>query len=580
MVRKVTGLLFKRTRYLTGSSGAGRVYLPSDRVQLMKVLGGATTVYVHARVYDRGASSPSLTFVAAQGSIGDEGPLDYEPSVSASPRRALIQRALELICQFPEAIPENFQGWRVRANVRDPILDGEMTYWLYGREDRWTGLVVLFADALEGVAEVFEDLADLWDAVSGLVSGEHTVREFVALLLDVGISTIDDLFDGDILSGLRGLADAWWNLVADMSTTGLGDWIAAEFVIGPSHCKGAYFVVDSTPDMRAKSVPGMSEIPGCCPTARQAVDLRGQIAFGFTETDGLKSIDWGANHAFLVPSLQHVWLCAVSVDRAAIMYDWFYQLAVRLYAYAQSEGRDTEEEYDRYMLSAQYALRMALSLAARAATWVLHETAHNVSLYHCSENEVGIGETPVYCLQDATARMWWAHVTARLGLPGVETGSRPKPVTMLHFWSVYWTEDLVLKRIGPRFQDKLECQSELKIDARAALDVLARVVGAVAFAEAGIAVVAALAGRPSVVRHAGAAILWMEVSDALAAASDLELRSVKGHIRFGIVRPLTVGSRVAQCCIATTDSAPCPQGGANISCWEQPPDPNTAGCCS
>lgn len=73
MTRKVMGNLFPRKRYTGGTTPA--VYFPSDRQKLARLLGGATAVHVHVRVYDRsGAGNPSLDFGIYEGCMGDEMP--------------------------------------------------------------------------------------------------------------------------------------------------------------------------------------------------------------------------------------------------------------------------------------------------------------------------------------------------------------------------------------------------------------------------------------------------------------------------------------------------------------------------
>ena len=86
--RKLTGPLFKRSKYPSGVSGVEKRFYPADRARLMKLLGGATTVHLQGRIYDRGNNSPVLDFDLAEGSFGDEGPFDSPSPVIVSPTAA------------------------------------------------------------------------------------------------------------------------------------------------------------------------------------------------------------------------------------------------------------------------------------------------------------------------------------------------------------------------------------------------------------------------------------------------------------------------------------------------------------
>lgn len=88
------GILFPRKRYTGGTTPTA--YFPSDRQKLAKLLGGATAVRLHARVYDRsGTGNPSLDFGIYEGSFGDE-----------LPREALRQFAVTATGAVP-ALPWN-----------------------------------------------------------------------------------------------------------------------------------------------------------------------------------------------------------------------------------------------------------------------------------------------------------------------------------------------------------------------------------------------------------------------------------------------------------------------------------------
>ena len=72
-MQKVTGQLFERAKFIGGTTA--KLYPPKNRTALAKKLGGATTVYLQVRVYDRSsAGAPSINFEIDAGCFGDECP--------------------------------------------------------------------------------------------------------------------------------------------------------------------------------------------------------------------------------------------------------------------------------------------------------------------------------------------------------------------------------------------------------------------------------------------------------------------------------------------------------------------------
>jgi hypothetical protein len=65
--------LFPRNKY--PSSVAGKSFTPRDRAKLQALLGSATEIWVHTRVYARDANV-YLDFDLQHGCLGDEPPLD------------------------------------------------------------------------------------------------------------------------------------------------------------------------------------------------------------------------------------------------------------------------------------------------------------------------------------------------------------------------------------------------------------------------------------------------------------------------------------------------------------------------
>lgn len=75
MVKKVVGQLYPRTRYLGGATA--KLYYPKNRPESLKLLGGASKVYLHARVYDRSpAGTPVLDFDGAAGCFSGDNPFE------------------------------------------------------------------------------------------------------------------------------------------------------------------------------------------------------------------------------------------------------------------------------------------------------------------------------------------------------------------------------------------------------------------------------------------------------------------------------------------------------------------------
>jgi hypothetical protein len=83
-MRKIIGNLFPRKRYIGGSTA--KYYAPPERLKLQKILGGASKIYLHSRVYDRASSnSPAATFSFSHGCFGDESPSESLRAFTISP---------------------------------------------------------------------------------------------------------------------------------------------------------------------------------------------------------------------------------------------------------------------------------------------------------------------------------------------------------------------------------------------------------------------------------------------------------------------------------------------------------------
>lgn len=72
-MKRVIVQLFPRSKY--SSSAGGKTYFPRDRKKLLTLLGGATEVHVHTRVYARD-TGVTLDLSFTHGSFGDEPPAE------------------------------------------------------------------------------------------------------------------------------------------------------------------------------------------------------------------------------------------------------------------------------------------------------------------------------------------------------------------------------------------------------------------------------------------------------------------------------------------------------------------------
>lgn len=83
MRARTTVQIFPRNRYLGGTTA--KSYQPRDREKIARMLGTATRVSVHVRVYDRSSSSAILDFEVSQGAFGDEMPADGARVLNLTP---------------------------------------------------------------------------------------------------------------------------------------------------------------------------------------------------------------------------------------------------------------------------------------------------------------------------------------------------------------------------------------------------------------------------------------------------------------------------------------------------------------
>ena len=108
--------------------------------------------------------------------------------------------------------------------------------------------------------------------------------------------------------------------------------------------------------------------------------------------------------------------CTIQIDRMAMMYDWFITLACsHMLAAGAAENPNQEQNHTD---AQNLCLRMALSVLVWAAELILHETGHNLDLWHCGKNSKE--ENKASCIQDVIKNVWKAHTMARLGLAHID----------------------------------------------------------------------------------------------------------------------------------------------------------------
>ena len=291
-----------------------------------------------------------------------------------------------------------------------------------------------------------------------------------------------------------------------------------------------------------------------CPQAEGVVRLHGGIGFNYDISPSVEEVHRGSHHAGRTRK-KVVHLCAILVDRAALVYDWFIGLAAT-HALAAEDPTIAEQAAD-HRVAQNICLRMALAAAAGLARSVVHETAHNLDLYHCAN---GRGRK-AGCVQDVAAFTWFFYATARLGLPVVSNGHMR---TLIN-----WNLDLGYSiSPGGRIEYAgIECKQGSMVDEEddttweVANVIIAAAAGAGALVTWGgafvaYATIAALAGVSAIVNEA--------VTDSLGTESDATL-----HV--GIDQPLVMGGHL-KVCVVTGRSPDCADE-PSTECWQSnPPD--------
>ena len=306
----------------------------------------------------------------------------YTPVTTATPWKAALFGALRLICGLEAGIPAEVEGARLRDEVSGRIRDGDMEYRLYGQSSPG-------ADGNDLLALAWDVLGLLWV----LLTDRGWEVEILIQVLD-GLDGENDL-DPALLEALYAFEE-----------------LVMELVMQPFQCPGTtpaqVSCLPGTPGTNAAcGIPGevaVSTRPCTPPCPGGTVDMRNGVQFQFTgATDGAQ------NHGLFS---RRVWLCMATVDHVAVAADWLQDLATRHLARSLVPTLSAEEQQGHY-LAYTIVIRMYASALAALARPLVHETAHNINLYHCYDPWTS---RPMACQQDHARAAWQAYAHARLGM--------------------------------------------------------------------------------------------------------------------------------------------------------------------
>ncbi|HND29226.1 MAG TPA: hypothetical protein PLA94_04470 [Myxococcota bacterium] len=305
-----------------------------------------------------------------------------------------------------------------------------------------------------------------------------------------------------------------------------------------------------TPMATPFAITPPTPVPGVCDAARcvqaqNVLRMWGQMQFNIPTLD--PNAIHGAHHGPTLDS-RGVHLCSVTVDILAAIYDWFLGYAAT-HALA-AEDPSIMPQWADHRAAQNICLRMALSAAATLAKNLLHETAHNLDLWHCARNDAH----KAGCVQDAIAWTWVAYVTARLGLP------MSLKFTGFDFYEVNWMTTYGLNttdRAGNSLSGRVILASAIECQQGSMLSQTADTVWDVA--NVIVLVTSALSGQISGVLASVVSILVNK-----AVTSDLG-NQISASIQFGVDFPLVMGGHVTACVITG-------RGGCadqpSTECWQ------------
>lgn len=479
----------------------------------------------------------------------------YTPETTATPRRAFARHAIRRVLGFKDAIPEMIQGWEVREGIIGPLRRGEMRYHVWGED--------------LGERDHADNKERLLALAARLVAGDDEAS-------DAALQEIEE------------------RLIAAFAKDVL---------------------VQGTPTQMSFTAPFDVDIDLVCRRCRpcepeRSVDLRYSPSNTATVVNPERirpNKRWGATSLHGPLTDFGVWFAGNQLDMLAALYDWLLVLATRHFAMAvvvrtpgfklrdvSLTSLEAEEQALRHHVASRIVLRMAESVVAHWACEVLlHETGHNLSLYHCREPDL-VGNTRVHCLQDRAAKAWWTYVNAKLGLAtGVWESSDPltyPDITFTLTWetppgpkssysdsqlSLLATErDLEGNNPDERFFHGAGRQQRLAVVHCVDDPALSQGIGRVLTSLGYLGVLLALT-----LFFTGAwVLLLLEVFliDAFDEPDSRFRREHDGGLEFVIRTPLQPDSTVESCCFRNLE-ADC--GDTEAPCWEDGGPDHALGCC-
>lgn len=492
-------------------------------------------------------------------------------SSSDAPRQVVLRAALDLMVCLSTGIPEKIatdeddtdraDERNLRKHVVDPIREGWMSYHMYreGGSGAVAADIVLAFAALTpaALAETLNLLqygvANRWGVSSALTGAMY------ALLVDIESFVVHEWFEAandtdathwTVLSTPQAEADPTATLTRPGSPRTTGPWVSA----------------------MPMSFPTPPVMTSDCAQATWILDLSGDVDFQFQFFQTLDGPKHSGNHGLFTP---RVWVTPSGVDQAAVMYDWFVALATRHFAAANDTETRGAAERARQALAANICLRRACSAAAQLGCLLVHETSHNVSLYHCYDP---VTFKPQGCYQDVAAYAWLVYVQAKLGTARTQHygPNTSDPTTILFSPTArsvsHWTYDTntvlgwLLKPGTQRVSETvLECSQGDSLSGAAEFGVtlLAEVLA--------VLVLGGLVG-PELITYLSAVI----------AQNTRVLGESKDHrtLEFVIRHPLVAGSDVSQCCVHRNSNCLVGGGSGVVSsdCWTSG-ELDAAGCC-
>lgn len=180
--------------------------------------------------------------------------------------------------------------------------------------------------------------------------------------------------------------------------------------------------------------------------------MYGNLIFEFKNINeyGKDGVLSGNNHGFPA-SNRTVHFCTLNIDRQAVIYDWAMTLAASHMLASFSSNHD--EERMNHEKAQNICIRMAFTALVDIVETILHETSHNLDLWHCAESE----NKKASCVQDVVAATWMYYTIARLGLSRVRSDWEANFKTTL-YWDRYLGDTSDYEEEGRFIDFNIECK--------------------------------------------------------------------------------------------------------------------------